>query len=37
VHTSTGWLFERLVVRITGTVPHGMLRTLSLSEAPVRS
>jgi hypothetical protein len=33
--TKAGWLFERLVVHITGKVPSYIPRTQSYSEAPV--
>ncbi len=36
VHTISGWLFERLAVRITGKVPRGVPRSQSYSEAPRR-
>lgn len=33
--TSSGWLFERLVVRVTGPVPDHMERVVTLSEKPL--
>jgi len=35
VSTSAGWLFEKLVVHITGKVPKGVPTTQVLSEKPV--
>ncbi len=35
VKTSAGWLFEKLVVHITGKVPKGMERTVPYSEKPL--
>jgi hypothetical protein len=37
VHTSKGWLFERLAVHITGKVPSGVAANETYSEAPVGS
>jgi hypothetical protein len=34
VKTSAGWLFEKLVVHITGKAPKDMARTESYSEKP---
>jgi hypothetical protein len=34
VHTSRGWLFERLTVHITGRSPRKMERAITFSEAP---
>jgi hypothetical protein len=35
VHTSKGWLFERLTVRITGPTAQKVERVIAFSEAPV--
>jgi hypothetical protein len=35
VQTSKGWLFERLLVRITGQTPRGVNRTVIYRLAPV--
>ena len=35
VKTSAGWLFEKLVVRITGKAPKDMARTVAYSEKPL--
>jgi hypothetical protein len=37
VHTSGGWLFEKLTVHITGKAPRQIPRTITLPEAPVAS
>jgi hypothetical protein len=34
VKTSAGWLFEKLVVHITGKAPKDMARTVTYSEKP---
>jgi len=34
VKTTTGWLFERLTVHITGPAPHDIARITTYSEAP---
>ena len=35
VSTKKGWLFEALVVHITGKVPSAMQRTQTVNEAPI--
>ncbi len=35
VKTRAGWLYEKLVVHITGKVPKGMARTQDFSEKPI--
>ena len=35
VHTPAGWLYEKLVVHVTGNVGKGMAKTLVLSEKPL--
>lgn len=33
-HTKQGWLFEEMTVHVTGQVPKGFLRTITVSEKP---
>ncbi len=35
VHTKTGWLFEKLVVRLTGKLPPHTSRVLTFAEKPL--
>lgn len=35
VRTSLGWLFEELVVHVTGKVPEGVLTSYELNESPL--
>jgi hypothetical protein len=35
VHTTRGWLFERLTVHLTGRIPPKAERVITFSEAPV--